>query len=435
MLTDRYELPLSTASSAARDAYVQGCEAKLTMYPGAIEGFDRAIAADPGFALAHAARAQALLERGDAAAARASMAAANSLAAGLSAREASHIAFFDLLSAGDAEAALSALPAHLNAWPRDALVLGTTAFTNGLIGSSGRAGQKRTLLELLDRLAPSYGDDWWFTAHHGMALSENGQRAAARPKIDRSLAQNPNNPWAAHARAHLSYEEGDPNAARAFLASWLTTYPRNGLLYSHLSWHLSLGDLEAGDPAAAFRLFRDAFSPDVHSGPPRGKVNDAVSFLWRWELAGHPRDAEAWRMMHDFANSAFPRAGVAFSDMHIALAQVVAGDDAALEGRARQIDELARQGRYPSGACVPAVSHAFAAFERRDFSAAIDALEPIAGELERIGGSRAQLDLVEFTLVKAYLGAGRLDDARRMLSVRRPGLSDDIPVAGLASVH
>jgi hypothetical protein len=37
MLTDRYGLPLSTTSSAARDAYVEGCEAKLTMYPGAIE--------------------------------------------------------------------------------------------------------------------------------------------------------------------------------------------------------------------------------------------------------------------------------------------------------------------------------------------------------------------------------------------------------------
>jgi len=33
------------------------------------------------------------------------------------------------------------------------------------------------------------------------------------------------------------------------------------------------------------------------SGPPRGKVNDAVSFLWRWELAGHPRDADSWRML------------------------------------------------------------------------------------------------------------------------------------------
>jgi len=172
----------------------------------------------------------------------------------------------------------------------------------------------------------------------------------------------------------------------------------------------------------------------VHSGPPRGKVNDAVSFLWRWELAGHPRDAEAWRMIHDFATNAFPRAGAAFSDMHIALAQTVAGDDAALEARARQMEELARQGRYPSGPCVPAVSHAFAAFERRDFYAAIDALEPIARELERIGGSRAQLDLVVFTLLKAYLGAGRVDDARRMLSVRRPGRSG-IPVAGLAAVH
>src|SRR6266478_1555093 len=331
MLTDRYGLPLSTNSPAARDSYVEGCEAKLTMYPGAIEALDRALAADPGFALAQAARVHALLERGDAAAARASMAAANSLTADLSARETSHVAFFDLLVAGDAEAALSALPAHLNAWPRDVLVLGTTAFTNGLIGSSGRAGQKRALLEMLDRLAPSYGDDWWFTAHHGMALSENGQRDAARPMIDRSLAQNPNNPWAAHARAHLCYEEGDANAARAFLASWLTTYPRNGLLYSHLSWHLALGDLEAGDAGGAFRRFREAFSPDVHSGPPRGKVNDAVSFLWRWELAGHPRDAEAWRMMHDFANGAFPRAGVAFSDIHIALAQVVASNEVGLE--------------------------------------------------------------------------------------------------------
>src|SRR6516225_7846570 len=250
MLTDRYDLPLSTASSAARDAYAQGCEAKLTMYPGAIEAFDRAIAADPGFALAHAARAHALLERGDAAAARAAMASAKSLTAGLSAREESHVAFFGLLVMGDAEAALSAVHTHLDAWPRDIVVLATTAFTNGLIGSSGRAGQKRRLLELLDRLAPSYGDDWWFTAHHGMALSENGQRDAARLKIDRSLAQNPKNPWAAHARAHLCYEEGDPIGGRDFLASWLVTYPRNGLLYSHLNWHLALGHLEAGDAAA-----------------------------------------------------------------------------------------------------------------------------------------------------------------------------------------
>jgi Flp pilus assembly protein TadD len=434
MLTDRYGLPLSTASSAARDAYVEGCQAKLTMYPGAVEAFDRAIAVDPGFALAHAAKAHALLERGDATAARAAMASASSLTTGLSAREKNHVAFFGLLVAGDAEGALSAVHAHLDTWPRDVVVLATTAFTNGLIGSSGRAGQKRRLLELLDRLAPGYGDDWWFTAHHGMALSENGQRAAARPKIDRALAQNPKNPWAAHARAHLCYEEGDASAARVFLSSWLTTYPRDGLLYSHLHWHLALGHLEAGDAVAALRLFKEAFAPEVHSGPPRGKLNDGVSFLWRWELAGHPRDADAWQVMHAFVTAAFPRPGVAFSDMHIALTEAVAGSEAALKTRDRQIDELARNGRYPSGPLVPAVSRGFAAFERRDFSATIHALEPIEGELERIGGSRAQLDLVEFTLLKAYIGADRPGDARRMLNGRGRG-SPHLPVAGLAAVH
>jgi len=431
---DRYGLPVSTASAAARDAYGVGCEAKLTMYPGAIAAFDRAIAADPRFALAHAARAHALLERGDAAAARGSMAAAESFAAGVTEREASHVAFFSRLVAGDTEAALAALPAHLDAWPRDSVVLATTAFTNGLIGSSGRAGQKRTLLELLDRLAPSYGDDWWFTAHYGMALSENGQHAAARPKIERSLAQNPRNPWAAHANAHLAYEEGDQGAARAFLAAWLTTYPRDGALHSHLSWHQALGELEAGDAAAADRLFRTTFALGVHSGPARGQLNDGVSFLWRWELAGHPRDTDAWRMMHDFADRAFPRAGAAFSDLHIALALVVAGDDAALEARAQQIDELTRACRYPSGPFVPAASRGFVAFERRDFAAAIDALEPISGELERIGGSHAQLDLVRFTLLQAYLGADRPGDARRLLSARRPR-SSAMPVAGLAERH
>jgi Flp pilus assembly protein TadD len=418
MLTDRYDLPLSTSSAAARDAYIQGCTAKLTMYPGAIEAFDCAIAADPTFALPHAARAHALLECGDVARARASIATAGDLAAGLPERETSHVAYFASLVAGDTERALAALPVHLDAWPRDALVLGTTAFTNGLIGSSGRTGQKRTLLALLDRLAPHYGDDWWFTAHHGMALSENGAHNAARPLIERSLAHNPANPWAAHATAHLAYETGDPGAACDFLTEWRTRYPRNAPLYIHLSWHLAIAHLESGDAATAAGLFAEAFAPDVHSGPPRGKLNDAVSFLWRRELAGQKRDKATWREMHDFAIRNFPRSGAAFSDLHVMLTLVVAGDDAGLEERVRQIEALAHEGRYPSGGCVPVVARGLRAFERGEDHAAIDALEPFVDELERIGGSHAQLDLVRFTLLQAYRRAVRPDGAHRLLQAR-----------------
>ena len=115
MLADRYDLALSTASEAARDAYVQGCDLALTSYPGAIEAFDRATAADPSFSLPHAAKAQVLMREGNVAAARAALVAAKDLATGVLEREASHIAYFDLAFAGQTDAAIDALYAHLTA--------------------------------------------------------------------------------------------------------------------------------------------------------------------------------------------------------------------------------------------------------------------------------------------------------------------------------
>ena len=109
MLADRYDLSLSTASAAARDAFVQGSDLALTLYPGAVEAFDRPIGTDPGFALAHAGKAQVLMREGDVAAARAALTAAKNVAAGLPTREASHIAFFDLVFAGRSDPAIAAL--------------------------------------------------------------------------------------------------------------------------------------------------------------------------------------------------------------------------------------------------------------------------------------------------------------------------------------
>src|SRR4051794_25848718 len=116
MLTDRYGLGLSTASDAARDAYVRATDLALTLYPGAVPAYDRAIASDPGFALAHAGKAQILMREGNVAAARAALIAAKEaaeVAAGLSEREAGHIAFFDLVFAGRIDAAIDAVQAHL----------------------------------------------------------------------------------------------------------------------------------------------------------------------------------------------------------------------------------------------------------------------------------------------------------------------------------
>jgi tetratricopeptide (TPR) repeat protein len=433
MLADRYELPLSTASVAARDAYVQASEALLTFYPGAVEGFDRAVEADPGFALAHAGKAQVLMREGNAPAARASLAAAGAVAGGVSEREASHLAFFNRMFSGETDAAIAVLYEHLRAWPRDALVLAMAANPNGLIGGSGRIGQKRQIAELMDSLAPAYGDDWWFTAHHALALAEDCRRDEARPLIQRSVAQNPRNAHAAHGYAHVCYEDGETDAARSFLSSWLATYPSDGFFHGHLSWHLALGELAAGNTDAAFRLYRDAFCVDRHSGGPAQKISDATAFLWRSELAGCPRDPAAWQVMVDYATAMLPAPGNGLADMHVLLAQAVAGDGSGLAARVARMEEMARAGRYPSGPYLPALARAFAAFERQDYAAAIDALAPVIDQNERIGGSRAQLDLVEFTLLRAYVNADRPGDVRKLLRGRRAGPSA-VPVAGV-SLH
>jgi tetratricopeptide (TPR) repeat protein len=433
MLKDRYDLALTAASAAARDAYVKASDLALTFYPGAIEAYDRAIAADPAFAVAHAGKAQVLLRRGEVTAAREALAAAKGLASGVTEREASHIAFFDLVFAGRIEAAIDALYAHLAAWPRDALVVASAANPNGLIGGSGHIGQKHRIAALMDSLAPHYGDDFWFVSYHAMSLSEDGQFAPARAKIERSLAANPNNAHGAHGFAHICYETGDLDAARSFLSSWLATYPRDGFFHGHLSWHLSLCEIQAGDWNEASRLYCDAIALDRHSGGPQQKVSDGAAFLWRSELSGYPRDAAAWRALHDYANGSLPRPGSGLADLHVILAQTVMRDEAAPDSRARQIEALAREGRYPSGTYLPALARGFAAFEGGDFSAAIEALEPLVGENERIGGSRAQHDLIDFTLLRACLCANRPDEARRLLAARRPGASG-VPVLGLAEV-
>jgi len=434
MLTDRYGLALSIASAAARDDYVEASDLALTFYPGAAEAYDRAIAADPGFALAHGGKAQVLMRQGDVAAAQAALAAAKDVSVGLSEREASHIGFFDLLFAGRSEAAIAALYPHLAAWPRDALVVSVAANPNGVIGGSGRIGQKRQIAELMDSLASHYGDDFWFTSYHAMALSEDGQLAAARAKIEQSVAANPNNAHGAHGFAHVCYESGEADTAHAFLSSWLATYPHDGFFYGHLSWHLSLCEILAGNWSQAIRLYRDAIALGRHSGGPQLKIADGAAFLWRSELAGQPREAAAWRGLYEYANSALPRPGNGLADLHVILAQAVMRDDRALDDRARQMEHLAREGRYPSCSYLPTLARGFAAFESRDFAGAIEALAPLAGQNERIGGSRAQHDLIEFTLLKAYIEASRLEDARRLLGERRPGASG-ISVMGVAAVH
>jgi tetratricopeptide (TPR) repeat protein len=432
MLEDRYGLPLSTSSEAARDAYVAGCDGVMAAAAGDKADLRRAVEADPDFALAHAALARALLLMADVAGARAEAARARELAGRGTPRERSHVDALCLAIEGKPVESLAATRAHLAEHPRDAMVAAPATGVFGLIGFSGRQGREPEQVEFLETLRPHLAGDWWFQSVYAFALEEVGRLDEALELIERSMAANPRNAHGAHIKAHVLYEQGEDRVALDYLDSWLPAYPREGLMHCHISWHVAMFALMLGDTERAWQIYRAQVHPGGAWGPALNVATDAPAFLWRAELAGQARNPDAWQQVHGYAQKSFPKAGVAFVDVHRVLAAVAAGDGEAIARIAAELDERARSGRSPAGEVVPQLARGFAACGKGDWAGAVAALEPALAATVRIGGSRAQRDLVQNTLIAAYLKAGRAADARKLVAAQKTERRPSVPVAGLA---
>ncbi len=407
MLKDRYGLELSTTSQAARDAYVEGVDLFLSANLGAEAAFERSIAADEGFALAHAAlgRTRQLYAKPDAA--RQSVARARKLMEGAPSRERANVTMLATLVDGEGPPPLPFAREHLAQFPRDVMVLAPCAGVFGLIGFSGKKGRELEQVAQFDTLAQVYGDDWWFLSSHAFALVEVGRLAEARRAIDRAQELHPRNAHGAHVYAHVLYESGEDAAGLAYLEQWLPGLPRESQLHCHLSWHVALWNFDLGNVDAAWRVFQVAVKPGGAWGPPVNMVTDSASLLWRMQLAGQVVDAAVWREVHDYALREFPKAGITFVDVHVALACAAAGDAGRLQGLVSELVEREAAGKLAAGALVPALAEAFGAYVTGDWAGVIDRMAPVLGEHERIGGSRAQRDLIEYTLASALMRAGQ----------------------------
>jgi tetratricopeptide (TPR) repeat protein len=428
MFTDRFGLELTTTSVTARDAYVAAVDRLLAAGAETEQAFAAAIALDPHFALAHAGRARCLALYGRGTEARQAAAQARELAARAARRERQHVEALALAIEGQPAASLAATIAHLDEFPRDAMVLAPATGVFGLYGFSGRLERERELLALMDRLDPHYSDDWWFPAQHAFAQCECGLLTAAESRAERALSLNPANGWAAHARAHVYYELGEDQAADRFLSGWRPGFPHGAQLHVHISWHAALCALMLGDARRALEIFNADIRPGCAEGPPLLVLADSAALLWRIELAGGSRQKEAWPAVHSYALEKFPKAGVTFADVHNAIVFAVSGDR---EASSRLATELRSGiGKQWAADVAEPVARGFEAFAREDWSVAVDMMAPVVTSLVCIGGSRAQRDLVENTLLAAYIRAGRTDEAKALLG-RRTNRHPTVPVAGL----
>jgi hypothetical protein len=115
--------------------------------------------------------------------------------------------------------------------------------------------------------------------------------------------------------------------------------------------------------------------------------------------------------------------------IHHAVACAATGDAAGLERLQGELRERLQAGKAPAGEVVVWLAEGFGAFGRNDWEGAIAAFERALPQTVRIGGSRAQRDIVEHTLLAAYLRAGRTDDAHRLIA-RRTDRHPAVLVAG-----
>jgi Tfp pilus assembly protein PilF len=394
-------LALSTSSAQARDAYLEGLALLLAAKPLPEKAFERAAAADPQFALAHAGEARALFLSAKVPEAKAAALMARELAKNLPQRERNNVEVVLLTIEGVPAKAYALAREHLKQYPRDAMVLAPCTGVFGLIGFSGRKGREQEMRQLMEELAPHWGEDAWFLSQLAFARVESGDTKGARKPIERSLELDPRSAHGAHVMVHVHYEAGEKVAGLKFLQKWLPDYAREGLLHCHLNWHVALWHMELGDHEAAMRTYLKGVHPGASWGPPINTLSDAASFLWRCELSGRPRDYGRWREVSEYGTENFPSAGLVFADVHRALAYAATGDAIALETLLGQLREREKAGKLLAGPIVPALAEAFGAFARKDYLKAVALMQPCMPEHERIGGSRAQRRLIELTLAAA----------------------------------
>jgi hypothetical protein len=129
-------------------------------------------------------------------------------------------------------------------------------------------------------------------------------------------------------------------------------------------------------------------------------------------MAGEPRQLELWRDLSAYAVQYYANPGVAFADIHSALAHALAGN---ADGLAKIIDGA----RGPAAEIVAPIARAFSAISRRAWSEASSELLPLMNAHEPMGGSRAQRDLIEYALVMCLLRSGRSREAQRAIQARR----------------
>lgn len=403
---DLYGLSLST-SSAAATAYNAGVSALLRVQEGGLLDISQSIAHDPTFALGHAGLALLGHEYGAAVDVDARLAAARLHARRATERERSHVHAVVSHVAGDSQP----LIAHLAEYPRDALLLSVAVPTIAFAGVTKVPSESWGIVE---RAESGYGIDWWYSGLLAFIRQEQHRWDEAMSLACASLDMEPSAGHSVHARTHVHYETGDHIGGRDWLDGWIHGPGQTADNLAHYSWHAALHELSMGDFTAVRTRYADQLAPPTVFGC-RALV-DSCSLLWRWAITPGAEDVPpVGSVLETIDDHLLDNPPTPFMAMHSAVTLCALGE----ADRLRQLDAWAQHHVNPTyGEVVAPLCAALQAMAEADPATAADRLTALLGTVWRLGGSDAQREVVEDTLIAALLAAGRYDRAAVLLDDR-----------------
>jgi len=400
----------------------------ITHYEAALRGLqlfvgdpvaelDRALALRPDFVMAHVLKGYLYglaTEKPATAVARETWAAAAALPA--TGREQRHVAALGRLAEGrwhDAGALLEDLSIDE---PRDALALQTGHQIDFFTGSA------RMLRDRIARALPAWHESMAgyhaVLGMHAFGLEETGDYARAERQGRRAVELEPRDGWAQHAVAHVMEMQCRQRDGIAWMRQNTENWTKDSFLQVHNWWHLALYHFELGEIEEVLALY----DGPIFGVPSAVALNmvDASALLWRLHLGGvdvgnrWTAVAESWAPHATSAN-------YAFNDAHAMMAfvgggrpelarQLVDAQRAAIEGGG---DNAA----FTRDVGAP-VTQAILAFGESDYRQVVALLKPIRGIAHRFGGSHAQRDVIDLTLIEAAIRAGNAPLAAALTAER-----------------
>jgi len=283
-------------------------------------------------------------------------------------------------------------------------------------------GNSRMLRDRIARAFPSWNSD--LPGYHSIlsmyafGLEEFGEYDKAEALGREAVAINPRDGWGQHAVAHVLEMQGRTEEGINWMKHNSAAWSADSFFQVHNWWHLALFHLDQENFTQVFSLY---------DGPIYGEKSavvldliDASALLWRLQLLG-VNVGNRWSMLTEQWQPITTKSGYAFNDFHAALALTARGDSQGLEQLLEQQNHAillqADNAHFIQDVGRPLIM-GLKSFALENYSDTVQRFRDVREIAHRFGGSHAQRDIIDLTLLEAAVRAGDKCLATALLNER-----------------